>query len=110
MSGADQVFELRPQPWMAEAKCVDADPELFFPQRGESTAPAKAICQACPVRAACLDYALSINERNGIWGGTSERERRQIRRQMDALAGATWPKPRREGTGSGSDGAESATV
>ena len=72
MSGEVLVFELKPQPWMRQANCVDADPALFFPERGEPSAPAKAICLACPVRVECLNYALSINERHGIWGGTSE--------------------------------------
>ena len=81
MSGEVLVFELKPQPWMRQANCVDADPALFFPERGEPSAPAKAICLACPVRVECLNYALSINERHGIWGGTSENERRVLRRQ-----------------------------
>ena len=81
MSGEVLVFELKPQPWMRQANCVDADPALFFPERGEPSSPAKAICLACPVRVECLNYALSINERHGIWGGTSENERRVLRRQ-----------------------------
>jgi WhiB family redox-sensing transcriptional regulator len=81
VSDAELLFELRPQPWMTEGNCAGVDPELFFPQRGESSEDAKAVCRGCLVRAECLDYALSINERNGIWGGTSERERRAIRRQ-----------------------------
>jgi WhiB family transcriptional regulator, redox-sensing transcriptional regulator len=81
MTADDPVLELEPQPWMAHANCAGVDPDLFFPERGESTTEAKAICRACPVRTECLDYALSINERHGIWGGTSERQRRAIRNQ-----------------------------
>jgi WhiB family transcriptional regulator, redox-sensing transcriptional regulator len=75
------AFELRPQPWMGDANCIGVDPDVFFPQRGDPTNEAKTICRACSVRAECLDYALSINERHGIWGGTSERQRRTIRQQ-----------------------------
>ncbi len=66
--------------WMLEAKCLDADPEAFFPEKGGSTREAKRICAACPVRNDCLDHALANEERFGIWGGYSERERRRMRR------------------------------
>lgn len=66
--------------WMLEAKCLDADPEAFFPEKGGSTREAKRICAACPVREDCLDHALLNEERFGIWGGYSERERRRMRR------------------------------
>lgn len=60
--------------------CVGADPDLFFPDRGESLEPAKKICADCIVQEECLEYALELGERFGVWGGTSERERRRIRR------------------------------
>lgn len=66
--------------WMLDAKCLDADPEAFFPEKGGSTREAKRICAACPVREECLDHALLNEERFGIWGGYSERERRRMRR------------------------------
>lgn len=66
--------------WMLDAKCLDADPEAFFPEKGGSTREAKRICAACPVREDCLDHALLQEERFGIWGGYSERERRRMRR------------------------------
>lgn len=72
-------YRHQPGPWIDRAACAGVDPELFFPDRGESTAPAKAVCAGCPVRAECLDHALVNVERFGIWGGTSERERRAIR-------------------------------
>jgi WhiB family redox-sensing transcriptional regulator len=66
--------------WMIDAKCLDADPEAFFPEKGGSTREAKRICAACPVRNECLEYALDNDERFGIWGGMSERERRRLKR------------------------------
>lgn len=53
----------------------------FFPARGESTVPAKAVCADCPVAAICLEVALRNMEKYGIWGGTSEKERRVLRRE-----------------------------
>lgn len=70
--------------WREHAKCRGLDPELFFPQRGESTAEAKAICAVCPVRVQCLEYALLNDERQGIYGETTGRDRRRIRRRRKA--------------------------
>ena len=67
--------------WHQHGACRGADPNLFFPARGESVKEAKAVCARCPVRAECLEYALTNQEKFGIWGGLSERERRQLRRQ-----------------------------
>lgn len=67
--------------WMLDAKCLDADPEAFFPEKGGSTREAKRICDACPARDACLEWAMDNDERFGIWGGLSERERRRLRRR-----------------------------
>jgi WhiB family transcriptional regulator, redox-sensing transcriptional regulator len=67
-------------PWATEAKCLNADPDVFFPEKGGSTREAKRICGECPVRAECLEYALESDERFGIWGGMSERERRKLKR------------------------------
>ena len=66
--------------WQSDAKCLGVDPDLFFPERGASTKEAKAVCRECPVRGDCLESALENNEKFGIWGGLSERERRRIRR------------------------------
>lgn len=66
--------------WQAEALCAQTDPEAFFPEKGGSTRDAKRICTGCQVRAECLEYALQNDERFGIWGGLSERERRKLRR------------------------------
>jgi WhiB family redox-sensing transcriptional regulator len=67
--------------WMRDALCAQTDPEAFFPEKGGSTREAKKVCQSCPVRAGCLEYALAHDERFGIWGGMSERERRRLRRR-----------------------------
>ncbi len=66
--------------WRLDALCAETDPEAFFPEKGGSTREAKRICQGCEVRDACLDYALAKDERFGIWGGLSERERRRLKR------------------------------
>ena len=66
--------------WVEHARCLDADPETFFPEKGGSTREAKRICASCPVQAECLEHALVNDERFGIWGGLSERERRRLRR------------------------------
>lgn len=66
--------------WQERALCAQTDPEAFFPEKGGSTREAKRICGGCDVRAECLDYALAQDERFGIWGGLSERERRRLRR------------------------------
>jgi len=65
--------------WREQAACRGIDPNLFHPRRGEDTAPAKAVCEDCPVRRECLVYALATVEKHGIWGGLSERERRPLR-------------------------------
>jgi WhiB family transcriptional regulator, redox-sensing transcriptional regulator len=67
--------------WQDRALCAQTDPEAFFPEKGGSTREAKRVCRSCEVRAECLDYALEHDERFGIWGGLSERERRRLKRQ-----------------------------
>ena len=66
--------------WRLEGLCAETDPEAFFPEKGGSTRDAKRVCAGCPVRMECLEYALGNDERFGIWGGLSERERRRLRR------------------------------
>ncbi|MDQ3887021.1 MAG: WhiB family transcriptional regulator [Actinomycetota bacterium] len=68
--------------WRERALCIQTDPEAFFPEKGGSTREAKRICTGCEVRAECLEYALVHDERFGIWGGLSERERRRLKRQV----------------------------
>lgn len=67
--------------WQKEALCRQTDPEVFFPEKGGSTREAKKICHGCEVRLKCLQYALDGDERFGIWGGLSERERRKLKRR-----------------------------
>ncbi|HEX7322905.1 MAG TPA: WhiB family transcriptional regulator [Mycobacterium sp.] len=78
-----EAFDSKPatnEQWQDRALCAQTDPEAFFPEKGGSTREAKKICQRCPVRTECLEYALAHDERFGIWGGLSERERRRLKR------------------------------
>ena len=68
--------------WEELAACRGMDPELFHPKRGESNASAKAVCRGCAVRLECLTRSLEECERLGVWGGTSERDRRSLRRWL----------------------------
>ncbi|MGN6089035.1 MAG: WhiB family transcriptional regulator [Actinomycetes bacterium] len=80
--------------WRHLGLCTQEDPELFFPvgtgpEAIEQTRRAKAICDRCPVREPCLDYAIATRQQNGVWGGQSEEElRRLIRRQARARSAA----------------------
>ncbi len=71
--------------WRDHAACRDTDPDLFFPVGTTGSAvdqieSAKAVCGACDARASCLEFALATNQESGIWGGTSEEERRKVRK------------------------------
>jgi WhiB family redox-sensing transcriptional regulator len=66
--------------WRDSALCTQTDVESFFPRKGESGKDAKKVCAACPVATQCLQYAIDHDERFGIWGGFSERERRALMR------------------------------
>jgi WhiB family redox-sensing transcriptional regulator len=67
--------------WQERALCAQTDPEAFFPEKGGSTREAKRVCLSCDVRGECLEYALLHDERFGIWGGLSERERRKLKKR-----------------------------
>ena len=67
--------------WQERALCAQTDPEAFFPEKGGSTREAKKVCLSCDVRGECLEYALQNDERFGIWGGLSERERRKLKKR-----------------------------
>lgn len=67
--------------WQNRAACRGVDTNAFFPATEEEAEPAKAICAVCPVLEACLEHALADREREGVWGGATERERRRIIRQ-----------------------------
>jgi WhiB family redox-sensing transcriptional regulator len=79
--GAYSDQDTDPLAWQADAVCAQTDPEAFFPEKGGSTRDAKRICAGCDVKAQCLEYALANDERFGIWGGLSERERRKLKKR-----------------------------
>ena len=70
-----------PLAWQTDALCAQTDPEAFFPEKGGSTREAKKVCLTCDVRTECLESALMNDERFGIWGGLSERERRKLKKR-----------------------------
>ncbi len=75
--------------WRQDAECRDLDPTLFFPvgvtgAAVDQIAAAKDICAGCPVRSECLEFAITTNQEFGVWGGTSEDERRVLRRKWRA--------------------------
>ena len=75
--------------WRDEAVCRDTDPDLFFPigTTGQALLQidrAKQVCNECTVQVSCLEFALETNQDSGVWGGTSEEERRDIRRKIAA--------------------------
>ena len=71
--------------WRLQAACRHTDPDLFFPVGTTGPAidqieSAKAVCRACDVQGPCLEFALATNQEAGVWGGTSEEERRKLRK------------------------------
>lgn len=82
-----------PHGWVADAACRGlsaAAKELFFPAAGESGHEAKAICASCVVRPDCLDWAIRMDERDGIWGGLTAPERRKVRHGSDVQVTQCW--------------------
>lgn len=78
--------------WQAFSLCAQVGGDVLFPEKGQSAAPAKALCAACDVRAECLEYALANGEKFGVWGGKTERERSALkrdRRKAEAAQAAT---------------------
>ena len=67
--------------WRDEAACKGLDTAMFFPVTDDAAGPAKAVCAGCPVRDACLDWALTARQEDGVWGGLTENERRRLRRR-----------------------------
>ncbi len=80
--GLEEVVH-RPE-WMAFAACWGEPSAVFFPDQGSMGEAAKALCAGCSVRIECLDYAMANEDLEGIWGGTSSRERRRMRRNAAA--------------------------
>jgi WhiB family redox-sensing transcriptional regulator len=90
LASADSLsLSIDPDRWRDVASCRDTDPDLFFPVGTtgpaiEQIAAAKAVCGECDAKAPCLEFALTTNQDSGVWGGTSEEERRKLRRQWMA--------------------------
>jgi WhiB family redox-sensing transcriptional regulator len=84
-------------PWMADARCHDLPPAVFFPSDGAGVEVARRYCAECPVRTECLEYALQHHIDHGVWGGASERERHRIARSRRAQSTAGRPKDRPAG-------------
>jgi WhiB family transcriptional regulator, redox-sensing transcriptional regulator len=75
--------------WRSRGACLSVDPELFFPLSSVGPAAgqlsqAKSVCARCPVRSECLDFAIATRQVHGVWGGTSEDERRRILARIDS--------------------------
>ena len=74
--------------WKADAACRDLDTDIFFPDSDAQAGPALEVCASCPVREACLDFALRTRQHDGVWGGHTESERRRLRRRLGRTAAA----------------------
>jgi WhiB family redox-sensing transcriptional regulator len=72
--------------WRHRGACNGLDPDVFFPDSDAAAEEAKAICSSCMVRASCLEHAIAVREKDGVWGGATERERRRIIRQRRRTA------------------------
>jgi WhiB family redox-sensing transcriptional regulator len=72
--------------WRKQAACKGLDPEIFYPVTDEEALVAKAVCDDCPVRTPCLEHALGLREKEGVWGGATDKERRRIIRQRRRTA------------------------
>lgn len=88
--------------WASRGACLDSDPDLFFPIAPsgpalQQVAQAKAVCAGCPVRIDCLSYALETGQNAGVWGGTSEEERQEIRSARTAAGTPPTEGQRRGG-------------
>lgn len=82
---SSRSLSLADDDWRDVASCQDTDPDLFFPVGTtgpaiEQIEAAKAVCGGCEARQPCLEFALTTNQDSGVWGGTSEEERRKLRR------------------------------
>ena len=74
--------------WRYRGACRGLDPEIFYPVTDEEADAAKNVCGSCAVRQQCLEFALANREREGVWGGATEKERRRILRQRRKTAAA----------------------
>ena len=85
VAAAKAAQDNRRTDWLDDAACRHSDPELFFPAADIRAArtqveAAKEVCRRCPVKGTCLNWALDDGQEAGIWGGTTEEERRHLRR------------------------------
>jgi WhiB family redox-sensing transcriptional regulator len=71
--------------WASKAACKGLDPAIFYPLTDDEADEAKSVCAACPVQSSCLEHAIDNRERNGVWGGATERERLRIVRRRRRL-------------------------
>ncbi len=78
-----------PNDWRLDAACRDLDTAIFFPESDEQADTAKAVCASCPVREACLEFALITRQDDGVWGGLDENERKRVRRRRQEAARKT---------------------
>jgi WhiB family redox-sensing transcriptional regulator len=72
--------------WRADAACRGIEPSIFYPVADDEAGVAKQVCGICPVKVQCLEHALRVREKDGVWGGATERERRRIIRQRRRAA------------------------
>jgi WhiB family redox-sensing transcriptional regulator len=72
--------------WWDLGACRGLDASMFYPEDDEGAEAAKAVCEGCSVRVACLEHALSVREKAGVWGGATERDRRRLIRQRRRTA------------------------
>ena len=85
----DTVTTYDPNEWRLDAACRDLDTAIFFPETDEAVDAAKAVCATCPVRQACLEFALITRQDDGVWGGLDENERKRVRRRRQEAARKT---------------------
>jgi WhiB family redox-sensing transcriptional regulator len=83
---AQTLTTFDPEDWRQRAACRDLDTAVFFPETEAGVAEAKAVCATCPVREACLNFALVTRQDDGVWGGLDENERRRVRRRRQEAA------------------------
>ena len=72
--------------WRELGACRGLEPAIFYPDDDDEAVDAKAVCSECAVRVTCLEFALQVREKQGVWGGATERERRRMIRQRRRTA------------------------
>ncbi len=72
--------------WRDQSACLGLDPLIFYPATDEEASDAQAVCSGCEVKGDCLEYALARREKDGVWGGATEKDRRRMIRQRRRAA------------------------